>query len=401
MGLKGLLHTMKLSRFRARRDVFLDDLARALENNEALRDFLREEIKTSAAKRTSNPSRLYALKCIRARLERGEDLLLSALLMPAFPPEDRLMLAALDTAQSKVDALKAMAETLRFRNSLIAMMRNKFIMPSVVVVGVFLYVYTIANGLIFELGKIAPPEVWTGFNGLVRGFSQAVSAYAPVAVGALVVLVTWFIWALPRWHGRWRLKLEGMKPATATMLFPVCPVLLPLSMYREYQAGMLLSSLSFMLQAGKVLNEALILCARSATPWMREHIRAVLRHLEHRPTQYTQAFSKGLMSPELLARLASQVRNNPHFDQVLIELGTAGKDTLRAEIDKRSTTLSVAMYLSALSCAAFVMVGSQSIGLKFQEEMSPTKIMAREVKRRLQMNESRGAPVKAAAAAGR
>jgi hypothetical protein len=113
---------------------------------------------------------------------------------------------------------------------------------------------------------------------------------------------------------------------------------------------------------------------------MSQHLRVLLRHLQVAPTDYVPAFSRGLLSPSLLARVASAVRNNPHFDQVLIELGTHENATIRAHIADTAKRINTSLVVGCGALVLFLYLGQLSITQTLTAELSPTQQMLRKMR---------------------
>jgi type II secretory pathway component PulF len=379
--LKNLLHSLNLSGFRATRDEFYEQLALSQENREGLRFFLDEEIKIAAGRQTADSSRAYALRLMRKRLARGDSTRFAPILGPVMPAADALLLSALDDAKDKAQLMRVIAQTIREQREMKQLVRSKLIPPLLILPGAFAFAYIMATRSLPVILKVAPAEVWTPFNMAVRKFSEFLTDYsAPMLVMGFVGLC-WFLFQLPRWTGNSRIRLESMNPKTATLLFPVFPIALPLILYRDVQSSKVFNALSVMLQSGRTLNEALQAIKRVSNPWMRWHMVRILRYLEANPTAYSKAFESGLMSPHMLARLSSRIRNTPKFDEVLIDLGQKGSSEVRAVVAKQMSVLNALLLALGGALVVFVWLGQLSISQSMQNELSPTKQMGKRLGR--------------------
>jgi type II secretory pathway component PulF len=372
---KRLIHQLNLKGFRDKRDEFYEQLARAYENREGLRFFLDEELKISAARKTRDSSRAYALRLMRARLARGDSSSFSQILGAVMPRSDRLLLSALDDATDKPQLMRVIAQSIREQKLMQQTVRSKIIPPMLILPGAFGFTYVMATKSLPIILKVAPPGVWTPFNAAVRDFSLFVANYGGLLVLVCLGLLAFFSYQLPRWKGRLRSRLENMSPTTATVLFPVLPIALPVILYRDYQVGLVFNALSVMLQSGRTLKDALSAIRKQSQPWLASHLGRILRHLEANPTGYQRAFSSGLMSAHLLARLSSQIRSNPKFDEVLVRLGQEGSAEVRELVVKQMSVLNGIMLAMGGLVVVFVWLGQMSIGQSMQDELSPTKQM--------------------------
>lgn len=377
MNLSSLFDGLKLAAFRSKRDEFYEALAKAYEGRELLKDFLQSELKISSSRTTRDTSRAFALKLMLRRLSASEDSDVSTILAAAMPLEDRLMLAAVRDAQDKPAVLRALAQAVRSQSEMSKIMKGAILPPLLILPGVFGFCYVMANKSIPMIVKMAPPEVWTPFNSFVRTVAEVVGGQAGWIVLAVLLGVALMRYQLPRWTGYWRGKLERVSPSTAMLLLPVCPILMPLGIYRDAQAGLMLSSLAVFLQSGATLMDALESIQRAGTPWMKWHVRKIIGHLNQAPMDYINAFSKGMLSPQLLSRLASTIRNVPRFDEVLIQVGTIGAKEIREQVKKQSAGVNTMVMLFGAAMVLLMMGGQFSITGAMQDEMSPAKMQAR------------------------
>jgi len=377
---KRLQQTLTLGGFRRKRDDFYDQMARSWENKEPLRDFLEAELKIARDPKTKNASRAAALKIIRNRLQSGGQNRYSQLLATVMPQGDRLMLTALDDATDKAKLMRKIANSVRQQRLLLSMVKKKVLPPLMILPGAFIFAYVMATKSIPVIVDVAPPEVWDTFNMSVRRFAEYLAHHSGKSIAVVVALIALLVYQLPRWTGPMRARFEAFSPSAATMLFPVAPWILPLSIYRDVQAGLMFSALAVMLQSGRTLNDAMKAIAQNSSPWMRWQVRKILNHLETRPTEYQKAFAKGLVSPSLLARLSSQIRTNPRFDEVLISLGETAGVEIREEVDKQTSKINFMLLAAGGALVVFMMAGNLAISTKMGEEMSPQKQMMKKMK---------------------
>jgi hypothetical protein len=78
--------------------------------------------------------------------------------------------------------------------------------------------------------------------------------------------------------------------------------------------------------------------------------------------------------------VASAVRNNPHFDQVLIELGTHENATIRAHIADTAKRINTSLVVGCGALVLFLYLGQLSITQTLTAELSPTQQMLRKMR---------------------
>ena len=375
--LQRAFNSINLMGFRSHREQFYEQLAKSIENKEQLRTFLEEELKIARHKRTRNSSREAALKLMMRKLSLGDDYRISQILGAVMPQGDRMMLSAVDDARDKPGTLRALSDAIKAQKEAKAVIWKAIFPPMILLPGVAGFSYVLATQSIPIIVKVAPPEVWTPFNQAVRSFAEYMADYGSITAIGVVAAIAAFAFALPRWKGTIRGKLEQLPQGLAFLLFPVFPFILPLSIYRDFQVSMLVTSLAVLLKSGGTLNNSLDTLRRNSGPWMRWHLKKIMNHLNVAPTDYIPAFSKGLMSPTLLSRLATTIRNNPQFDKILIQLGTEGSVEIREEIQGTAKRLNAMILVFAATVVVFLYVGQLSISQSMTEELDPVKRMQR------------------------
>lgn len=372
---------MKLRSFWKTREVFYEQLATALENRESMRDFFHEEAKISQAPATPNPSRAFALTSMLRVMSETDASRFVDFVGPYVPQQDRMMLAAVDEAkgEQRAETLRSLAQAVRDQKLARSVVMSAVRTPMILLPGVAAFAYVISSKAIpvvaktaASAGPAAEAMVWTPFNSLVRSVANGLVEYGWAMALSLIVALAFYFYQLPRWHSRRRYQFEAIPRRRAVLLMPIAPWLLPLGLYRDFQVGMMLSAMAVMLKAGLTLRNSLEVIRSTSSPWMRGHVRRILIHLEHNTTDYVGAFSKGLLSPSLLARLASTIRTQPQFDKVLIQIGVDGAAEVRKEVSATASVLNTTLLIAAASFLLFLYIGNLSISTALSDALDPT-----------------------------
>jgi type II secretory pathway component PulF len=366
---------IQLMDFRGKREEFYLQLAKSIERKERLRTFLLEEQKISKAKATRNSSREVALNMMLQKLSAGQEYRISQILADVVPKEDKLLLASVDFSKDKPETLRALVTAISEQKMAKSLLIKALVPPFIMLPAVFIFSYILATQSIPIIAKIAPPEVWTPYNAAVRSFSEGVADYGFLVLGTIAALVLFFGYQLPRWRGKWRGRIERIPQKMGLVMFPVFPIALPLSIYRDFQVTLMLTSLAVLLKSGASLTTALDSLRVNSQPWMQWHLRRVTKHLYIAPTEYVEAFAEGLLSPKLLARLATTIRSDNRFDRVLIELGTQGVIEVRKEIESSSKSLNTLLMIASAACVVFLYVGQLSIAQSMTDALDPINKM--------------------------
>lgn len=376
-------NAINLMPFHGQRTEFYGDLARSMRANELLVDFLRGELAIASAKQTANSARAYALQQMLGRIVRAEHNTPSKIIGLSMPQNDMIMLAAVDTASEKdfVRILNDLVDAITLQKTAKSELRAALRAPAVLIPGIAIFAYVLSSQAIPIIEKIAPPEVWTPFNSAVRFVANLISNGGFYAMLAAVVFIAGFVYFLPRWTGKLRMRLEQVSPSKAIWLTPIAPWLLPLSIYRDFTTVMVFSSLAVLLSTGKTLTEALETIAANGSPYLRYHVRRVLSYLDMYPLEVARAFSSGMLSPAVSARLATIARTEKSYADVLIKVGTTGNEQIRKEVVKSAKKLNVIFLSLAASLVMFLYGGQMSITQKMNTELDPNVVMQRKLEK--------------------
>ena len=359
---RAIIDWVALSDFRLARAEFYRDFAEMYQRNEAMVSFLEGEIANAGL--TRQRSRARALRVVLHRHQDGDHASrVSHLLEGVVPRSDGLLLAAVDRAVDKPQALRALAGAIDKQQQMLRLMLAYSVLPAITV--------PICFALIALLGKVilviddatpvyAQDALWDGMNGWARTiaiFAQAWGAQTVVVLGLALGAV---LWSLPRWRGAARLRVEG---------WPIY------GLYRDFQAGMLFSSMAMMLQTGETLQGSIDDVTRRASPWMRWHLGRVVDALDENPTGTLDAFRRGLLSAHLLSRAATLNRSSTSFSDVLIQLGTTEGERVLARVKRAAVVANVALVGLFASVATFMGVASMTVPGTFASLMEPSSLM--------------------------
>lgn len=373
--LKRKLEEFSLGGFRKNRTDFYKSLAKAIQNKEQLKTYLTEELKIARNKKTRNDSKAIAISMLIRRLASGEDFEFANLFKGIVPDTDRMMLSAVDSSQDKAKTLLALCQAINEQNASKKVIFGALFPPMILVPAVAVFCYVLSTQTIPIIVKIAPPEVWTPFNSAVRGFSEFISNNGLYLLLGVIASIIAYTRALPSVTGKIRDYIEGISIGKATMLMPVAPFVLPTIIYKDFQSAQMLAALAVLLQSGTTLKDALISIRKGSTPYMREHINRVLRHLDNSPTDYVNAFSRGILNRKILGRMASTIRTNSKFEEVLIEIGTKGAEDVREELGRVAKQANFMIMFMAGITVVFLYVGQLSIGDAMNAALDPINMM--------------------------
>jgi len=362
MMLQRLFHVVLLHDFRAHRAEFYRDLAEMFRRNEALIGFLEGEIANSQL--SSALSRRRALRVmLRTHLAGENASAVSHLLGEVVPKSDSMMLMAVDRAEDKGQALLALADAVDRQQAMVRVVATASVVPLITLPICYALVGVLARVVLAvdqSTPEFAREALWEGTNGWARLLAVFADAHGGALCLAFLAAIVAVAASLPRWRGRWRCHADT---------WPV------FSLYRDFQAGMLFSSLAMMLRSGQTLSASLEHLALRASPWMRWQLGRVLSALDEQPTAVLDAFRRGLLSRSLLARAMTLNRSSSTFSEVLVQLGTREGERVLDRVKVTARIANVAVLGVLVGAAVFLGVASITVPGRFAALMEPSMLM--------------------------
>lgn len=362
LNLQSFLRYLRLFTFRLQRADFYRDLAEMFRRSEPLLSFLEGEI--ANAHQTRQRSKVAALHRILHRFQAGENAgRIGYLLESVMPRGDAMMLVAVDRAVNKAEALEALAVAVDQQTAMKRLAWSYAAMPLAMLPLCYVLIVVLSQ-VIVSISKTTPAyvqeELWSGFNGIAKVIAEFTVAHGPFALAAFLLAAGTVVWSLPRWRGLTRLKFEG---------WPI------FSLYRDYQTGLLFTSVAMLLQTGGTLKASIEDISLASSWWLRWHLRRVLSALDDNPNATLEAFSRGLLSPYLLSRAATLKRSAATFSDVLIELGTKEGPRVLGRVKVAAIVANVALVGFLATVAAVMGMASMTVPGRFSTLMEPTTSM--------------------------
>jgi hypothetical protein len=373
-----------LSSFWKNRANFYRDIATAIDERELLRDFIDGEYQIAITPVTADKEKAEALGFIRKIMEGGVSAV-EDVLSQCMPPSDKMGISVIADAKDKAAALRYVAANVEQQGQMNKVVSKALASPAILLPVAFAFAYVMAGYVIPAFEKSAPPSVWVGFSAIVRDAAFAFRNFGPFIFAGLFGLISWFVsYGLSNITSRWRYKAEstfGYAQIPWLLLGPIQPML---SIYRDIESSRMLANLATLLQSGRGLQDALGHLAQNASPWMRKHLLVVIESLQLNPGDYVLAFSHGILSRAILARLHTKVRRDAgnDFSQVLIEIGTSGQEKAREAVGAYAVRANAILLLVVFSIILFFYGGQNWIIMQIQEETSPSRIQKRALEHR-------------------
>jgi type II secretory pathway component PulF len=332
-----LLKSMALKALRKNRADLYYDIAASLEDRVPLFTTFR---KLESRARSRNPAEALVYLDILRALSSGS---LAKALKTLSPNNELLMIDALQSAgdKSMAEGLKFLSQTVEKTDAMTAAARKAIRYPLSMLVVFSAMLAGFATQVVPILTGLLPPEKWPLLGRILYTLSQMISNYGLyIALGLVTGFVVFFL-SLPRWHGKWRTRFDRF---------------LPYSFYRDFSGAMLVVSLSTLMRSGVSLRSSLDRALLYCTPWMRYHIRQILKTLARANTaNFGEAFKTGLLNQYLEDRVQdASERRNPV--EAFVRIGTGSIDRIIDEINRSAAKVSSAI-LMLCGIMLFVMMG--------------------------------------------
>lgn len=356
--MKRILQKVNAFLWRSRRAIFYRDMADAFRRKVGLRDFLARE--EANCKMLKDKQGLSVMKRLSARYASGNGGTLRELMSGVAPASDLMLLAAVDDAGgAKPVALEKAADAVEFQQRSVKTLLTNLVTPAVAVpiVGA---ICIVTSEIITGIAANAPKSVWDGFNGQVRVLADVINAYWGALSAGLAAGVPLVIYLFPRWIGKYRLKADNL-PA--------------FSLYRDYNAAVVLSALAMMIGSGKTMRQSLDDLRASASPWLRWQLQRIISSLENNPTDYMAAFGRGLMPVSVRARLASLLDSAKSFDSALVSLGSSEVQRLEGSVKLSAQAVNWTLTGVLVSVAVVLSIGQMTIASALSREAEPSRLM--------------------------
>ena len=360
---RAVLRPFRLWCFRSRRAEFYRDLAEMFQRNESLMAFLEGEI--ANAVRTRQAPRETALRAMLERYRAGHAAgRVGGLLEGLVPGRDGLMVTGVARPDDKSRALRALADAVDSQQAMRAVVLGHAAFPLAMVPLCYVLIEVLSE-VILSIDRSTPvyvrAELWTGANGWARDLAVVLTGFGLPSVVLFVAALVGMVASLPRWRGRARLAVEG---------WPVY------GLYRDFQGGLLFTSLAMLLSNGATLRAALEDLAQGSSTWLRWHLTRVLRALDDNPNRAIEAFGRGLLSPAMLARASTLHRTAPSFADVLIELGTRESGRVLQAVRRAALAANVAVVGVLVAVCAFLGLSTLTVPGRFSALMEPATLMS-------------------------
>jgi type II secretory pathway component PulF len=317
---------MARSKLRSRRADFYYDLAAALEDRVSIFTVLKTY---EARARRRDPS---AAKMYLAMMKSMQTAGLSEALRPIVSSSEIIML---DAIQNSGDATLAkglyfMADMVAKIDRMSGIVRKAVTYPILMLVMFSLLVTGFSIYAVPTIESLIPLEKWPAEGKALHAVASAVRQYGIYMALTIVACMFVFLKSLPVWQSPTRRALDKF---------------MPYNFYRNYTGSMLIVSLSSLMRAGVSLRASLERAMKYSSPWLRWHLREVLRGLSSgTSSQFGKAFRTGMLTQEMEDRVQEAAeRRDPVA--AFVKIGVGSIDRIVQSIEASSAKVNTALLI--------------------------------------------------------
>lgn len=339
------------SAFKVNRAAFYFDVASAMNDKIPLFTVLKEY--EARARRRNRGDGLMYKEMLKA-LQTGS---LADALKPMVSTVELILLDALQRGGDAelAKGLIFLSQTVEKLDGMAAVARKAVVYP------IFLFL-TFATMLVaFSLyaipviEAILPAEKWPFLGKVIYAVSQFIVNYGWQTALTFVALIMLFMASLPRWQSPIRRFVDKS---------------IPYSVYRVYSGSVLIVSISVLLSMGVSLRSALERAMKYSNPWMRWHLREILKGLSDKnAARFGLAFKTGLLNWELEDRIEDASKRRDPVS-AFVKIGVGSIDKIVKSVEAASAKINTAMLLLGGITLATMMLGFLLTTMEVQSNMS-------------------------------
>lgn len=178
------------------------------------------------------------------------------------PTDDRMVLEATENSDDFPGQLEEYCRTLKQKRKIVGTIVGGLSYPVFLVMMVTGLLIYFGLYIVPDIGKILPPEQWTGSAKFLAFLGDFATNYAVPTITFVVVLLTVVVLTLPRWTGRMR---------------RYCDYLPIYALYRVYTGISFILAISSLMRGGMAPINAVERILPLATPYVKEKLFAIRR----------------------------------------------------------------------------------------------------------------------------
>lgn len=294
--------------FSSVRSEFYEDISEAIQAQESIVGFLRQEAKRETTSGSKLRAGLYA-KWIRRLGDSRFGGRISRVMKPDIPASDAMIISAFEEAGKPREGFDIARESAERSAQIKKIYKSAAIYPSISIIAII----AVSSFLVTAFPKVGDPAKWPDISRIAYEYMQFLASNAMVIIGGLVlfgILLSseYSPLSFSRFSGRLRERLDKTLP--------------PWTMYRQLQSATMLLLLSALIQSGLSTSAALHTIANGSGKWMQYYLSRIIRKIgDQTNEQIVYAFKNSLFDERMYFRLeSSSLRGG--FDNALIRLAT-------------------------------------------------------------------------------
>jgi type II secretory pathway component PulF len=277
----------------------------------------------------------------------------SAALTHIASPLERTLMDASQSAGDQVmaDGFLYMAQTVEKVEKMRAALQKALAYPAFLLVLFSVMLAGFSWLAVPVLVELLPPSKWPPLGRVLYWISSFVTGYGLYVVCVLAVIVSLFVFSLDRWVGDLRVRVDNY---------------FPYNLYRDFSGSLMLVSLAAMMRSGISLRTSLDRAQGFAAPWMKWHIRKIMRNLARPSTpDFGHAFRTGMLNVDMADKVQdASERRDPV--EAFIRTGSGAIDQMMGVIEKRAALLNIVMMLMCGLLLGLMFAGFMSTAMSMQ-----------------------------------
>lgn len=343
MNLKSILNLYHLFVFSFVRDIFYLELSDSWKRTVSLKNFAYRVVENGII--LKDDTRIHVGRKLISAIEKDEDVGLWASLKDLVAKTDWPLLKAAEISKNIPEAITHIARVVSFKINIAKQLMSSMGVMLVVAVLCGATIAVTAD-TIAKILETAPNIKFVGFNGLVVTLAKFFSTHWKLILVGVACVIAVVVFYAPRLMGPLREKIDEL------------PIL---SLYRDVESANAIAMLSMYLSSGLVLKDAVIRLSIDGTPWRKWQVLKIANALDSRPSELMFAFSRGLFSPKLRARLAALADSSSAFEDAIIILGRDELQRIEKEIQKTVVVTGSSLIFGIAFVAVILSLGQQTI----------------------------------------
>jgi len=269
--------------------------------------------------------------------------------------EEKMLISAGEKSGNVLRSLESIGRIMTAKSSIRKAVISGISYPIFVLLVLFLFIYLFGYKLFPAFMKMIPLEKFTGIAYIV-GYGSLASQHLllPVVILTIVFGVV-FLYSLPKWNGRLRIKFDRYKPY---------------SIFRIIQGSSWLIGFSALVQAGVRIEDAIIQMVRLANPWLKTRLRACLKELKSGRNLGEALLHSGYEFPdrEIIDDLIIYSSLNG-FEQSIETLGNEWIASSEEIIAGQMKVVGMVLLLLSIGTILIMVAGLMSMQLQIQNVM--------------------------------